>query len=93
MWPAQVRSLDPVHKPQWTVAAGFITWGDSQAVSLPGSCVENHSRRQSWAWWYNPAMPAPGEWRQENQEFRHSMGYIVSLRSVWLNETLSQKWN
>lgn len=45
MWLAQVKSLDPVHKLQWTVAAGFITWGDSQAVSLPGSCVENHVGR------------------------------------------------
>lgn len=82
MWPAQVRSLGPVHKPQWTVAAGFITWGDSGCEPAGKLCRKSH--RQRWAWRFNPVMPAPGEWREENQGFRCSLGYRVSLGSVWL---------
>lgn len=33
--------------------------------------------------WAMPGIPAPGNWRQEDQGFKASIGYVVSSRSAW----------
>jgi hypothetical protein len=35
-----------------------------------------------WAWWFIPVIPPPRRWKQEDQEFKASLGYIASLRPV-----------
>jgi hypothetical protein len=34
-------------------------------------------------WWWVPVLPALGRWRQEDQEFKVNLSFIVSLKTVW----------
>lgn len=36
-----------------------------------------------WVMWYIPFNPTLKRWRQEDQVFKASLGYILSLRAVW----------
>jgi hypothetical protein len=36
------------------------------------------------AWWHMPVMTALKKLRQEDNGFKVSLGYIVSLRSAWI---------
>jgi hypothetical protein len=35
----------------------------------------------NWAWWHTPVIPALGRLRQEDREFKSSLGYIARLYS------------
>jgi hypothetical protein len=38
---------------------------------------------RSSAWWGTPVLPVLGRWRQEEQEFKVILGYIVSSCPAW----------
>lgn len=44
------------------------------------SCSEGNEKL---AQWYTPVMPAVRKWRWEDQEFKVSLGYMISLRGAW----------
>jgi hypothetical protein len=46
-----------------------------------------------WAWWHRPVFPTFGQWRQEDLEFKVSLGYIVRPVSKNKNKTKTSKNN
>jgi hypothetical protein len=52
--------------PLWQVQPGLLS------LEFPGSCLVNCQ-----AWWCTPVTSALGRLRQENCEFKASLGYIV----------------
>jgi hypothetical protein len=47
--------------------------------------------QESWVWWCMPIIPALGRRKQEDQEFKSSLGYIARL-SFKKKERRKKKW-
>jgi hypothetical protein len=40
-------------------------------------------KNNHWAWWYRTIIPALRRVRQKDHEFKASLGYLTSSKSVW----------
>lgn len=55
------------------------------AIPLPSMQLVSlyKEERASQAWWHLSIIPVPGRWRHEDQEFKVTFSYMVSMRLAW----------
>jgi hypothetical protein len=63
----------------WKGASTGLTMGQTMAA-IPW----DWGASSGWAWWYTPVIPVPGNQRQEDHEFKSSLGYTVSSKAAWI---------
>lgn len=73
--------------PSTHMAAHIYLWMKSswrQSFQLLKVCDSNNKAIYSSRIWFTPEIPEPQRWRQEDQDFRAMLSYVVNLREVWL---------
>lgn len=80
-WPCGLRWL--VSPQAWRSTDGTGKVAELRASFLVHSLEFNHQCHDTCVWWHTPAAPTLEKWRQGDQKFKVSLGYLVSLRLAW----------